>query len=104
MLNSDSVESTGIFHERISDIDITEYCYGFIPAFRDLDNDETHISVNGAGLICHYHSMDNLPIEWVEKWDEDGYPLCLKPSVIAGYMRDGRFYTLFDLVCKRADA
>ncbi|MCB1754154.1 MAG: hypothetical protein KDJ38_01445 [Gammaproteobacteria bacterium] len=104
MLNSALAEHAKSFSETLANINLSEFSQGFIPAFRDLENDETHMSVSADGSITTEHQFDNLPIEWVEEWDERGYAISLKPTIIAGYLRDGRFFTLFDLVHMRKDA
>lgn len=70
---------------------------GFYPVFRDVLNNETHLSLLDDGSIAAQHVFDNLPIDWVDEWDVDGLPLSLKPTIIAGYWRFGQFYTLADL-------
>ncbi len=104
MLGSALTENGICFREKISGIDLPSFCQGFIPVFRDLSTDETHISTFCNGQFSDVHILDNLPIEWVEEWDENGYAVSLLPSIIAGYMRAGQFYTLFDLVQMRKDS
>jgi hypothetical protein len=104
MLNSAMNHRGSSLHEQLSGIDVLELCKGFTPAFRDLANNETHLSTHADGEYCTYHSFDNLPIDWVEEWDKSGYAVSLKPSVIAGFMRGNQFYTLFDLVNNRSDS
>ncbi|MDO6460396.1 hypothetical protein Q4485_06790 [Granulosicoccaceae sp. 1_MG-2023] len=70
---------------------------GFCPVFRDLLNGETHFSLNQDGSLAEQHLFDNLPLEWVEEWDEDGLPRSLKPTIIAGFWRYGQFYTFAEL-------
>lgn len=104
MLDSALSDSGKQFRDKLSGIDLPDFCQGFIPVFRDLANDETHISTFSDGQFADMHILDNLPIDWVEDWDENGYALSLRPSVIAGYMRAGQFYTLFDIVQMKRDS
>jgi hypothetical protein len=39
------------------------------------------------------HLIDGLPVEWVSDRDAKGRPAALKSTVIAGFVRDGQFYT-----------
>jgi hypothetical protein len=39
------------------------------------------------------HLLDGLPDEWVVERDAAGRVRAIKDSVIAGFVRDGRFYT-----------
>lgn len=66
---------------------------GFLPAFQDLDNEEVHLSVNTDGSLAAVHLLDNLPDHWVVERDEEGRITALKDGIIAGFMRQGRFYT-----------
>jgi hypothetical protein len=82
---------------------LTALAQGFVPAFRDLSNGETHISTLSNGEYLDYHTMDNLPIEWVESWDDEGYAVALKPTIVAGYIRYSEFYSLLDIANPRLD-
>ncbi len=83
---------------------LTEICQGLLPAFRDLASDETHISTTEEGKFSVSHELANLPFEWVDEWDEDGYPLSLRPTIIAGYVRGSDFYSLLDLTHIKLDS
>ena len=39
------------------------------------------------------HLLDGLPDEWVVNRDTGGRPSAVRPSVIAGFVRNGLFYT-----------
>jgi hypothetical protein len=43
--------------------------------------------------------MDGLPEEWVADRDAGGCPRALKPSIVAGFVRDGEFYTREQAAC-----
>lgn len=85
-------------------LDLTEIAAGFIPAFRNLINDETHLSTKDEGSVATEHRIDNLPIEWVSEWAPDGYAKSLIPTVIAGYIRANTFYTLPEIMQMPLDA
>lgn len=70
---------------------------GFLPAFRDLDSQETHLSVNQDGSLSAVHLLDSLPDHWVVERDEEGRITALKDGIIAGFMRHGRFFTRTEL-------
>jgi len=77
---------------------------GFLPAFQDLDTQETHLSVHDDGTLAAVHLLDNLPDHWVVERDESGRISALKDGVVAGFMRHERFYTRADLTRLAWDA
>ncbi len=84
--------------------DLSLVCKDLLPAFRDLMDDETHISMTEDGNYAATHDLTCLPFDWVDDWDENGYPLSLKPTIVAGYLRGGDFYTLLDLATIKHDS
>ena len=78
--------------------------FGFLPAFRDLDSGETHLSTNDDGSLAPIHLIDALPEEWVIERDELGRSTALKETIIAGFVRDGRFYTYAEVHGRLLDA
>lgn len=66
---------------------------GFLPAFLDLDTQETHLAVDEHGRLADRHLVDNLPSHWVSERDQAGRITALKDHIIAGFMRQERFYT-----------
>lgn len=67
--------------------------FGFLPAFRDLADGETHLCTNADGSLSNVHLFDHLPAHWVEERDDLGRAVTLKQGIIAGFFREGRFYT-----------
>jgi hypothetical protein len=77
---------------------------GFLPAFRDLHTQEIHLSVSGNGKLASVHLLDHLPDHWVIERDELGRITALKEGIIAGFMRQDRFFTRAELVRTPCDA
>ncbi len=67
--------------------------YGFRPAFLDTLTDSIHLSRFADGRPAPFHSIDGLPEALVLERDRNGKIMAAKPSVISGFVRDGRFYT-----------
>ncbi|MDX1656297.1 MAG: hypothetical protein R3310_13900 [Candidatus Competibacteraceae bacterium] len=65
----------------------------FRPAFLDTDTGEVRRACYRNGQPAALHVLDGLPDHWVLKRSEDGHVLSAKPSVIAGFEHQGRFYT-----------
>ena len=78
--------------------------FGFMPAFKNINNQEVHLSAYDSGELAVVHVLDNVPDEWVAEWGNDGRPSSLKPGIIAGFMRFGEFYTLSEISNELRDA
>jgi hypothetical protein len=66
---------------------------GFVPAFLDLRTGRAEISRFADGRPAAMHIIDGLPDEWVAQRDADGRVLNTHPGIVAGFLRDERFYT-----------
>lgn len=82
----------------------TDSWMGLLPAFRDLETGETHLSVHADGSPATVHIVDGLPESWVMERRSDGRIQHVKDSVVAGFVRSGRFYTRAELASKGYDA
>ena len=65
----------------------------FLPAFRDELTGRVELARTAEGAQAPMHLLCCLPDEWVTRRDAQGQILALKDSVIAGFVRDGEFYT-----------
>lgn len=65
----------------------------FRPAFLDQGTGTTYLSRFGDGRIAPLHVLDGLPNELVSERDASGRVMAVKNSVIAGFLRDGLFFT-----------
>jgi hypothetical protein len=68
-------------------------CAGFRPAFLDRTTGCIYLSRNPDGSIAPCHRLDGLPEDVVANRDPGGRVVALKSSVIAGFERDGRFFS-----------
>lgn len=66
---------------------------GFRPAFIDTDTGIIYLSCNCEGSPAPFHCLDGLPEELVLERNAQGQVTAAKPSVLAGFERDGRFYS-----------
>lgn len=66
---------------------------GFHPAFYDTENRTADIARLGDGTPAPCHLLDGVPDDWVMKRDRSGKVITIKPSIVAGFIRNGRFYT-----------
>ncbi len=68
-------------------------CSGFVPAFCDTETGQVYPSLCAGGSPAPFHCLDGLPDAVVINRDSSGTPITLKASLIAGFLRDGVFYT-----------
>jgi hypothetical protein len=66
---------------------------GFLPAFCDLETGRTEPSRLADGMLAPIHLLSGVPAEWVVTRDAAGGVSTVKSSILAGFLRDGRFYT-----------
>ena len=66
---------------------------GFRPAFKDIGTGVIYLSCFADGRLAPLHLLDGLPAEVVIARDNTGHVTAVKDSVIAGFVRDGHFYT-----------
>ncbi len=67
--------------------------HGFRPAFLDTATGIVYLSCNQQGSLAPFHCLDGLPSELVEARDACGRVIAVKPTVQAGFERDGVFYS-----------
>jgi hypothetical protein len=66
---------------------------GFRPAFKDTQTSVVYPSRFADGRPAPFHLVDGLPDEVVIARDISGRVASVKPSVISGFVRMGRFFT-----------
>lgn len=66
---------------------------GFVPAYLNTDTGEAVPSCFGDGRLAAVHVLEGLPDGWVAARDEHGCVTRAVIGVIAGFLRDGRFFT-----------
>lgn len=67
--------------------------YGFRPAFYDRQSHRTELARFSNGNPAPCHLLDGLPVEWIAKRTASGKVLAAKSSIVAGFVRNGQFYT-----------
>ena len=80
------------------------HCQGFIPAFQDAETGETHLSLTAEGSPAPIHLLEGLPTRWILERDPRGRVSTVKAGIVAGFMRNGRFYTRQELAARPLDA
>lgn len=67
--------------------------FGFCPAFMNKESGECVLSCSRNGAPAAIHQFDGLPDAWVAMRDAAGRPVAVKAAVVAGFVRDGHFFT-----------
>jgi hypothetical protein len=75
---------------------------GFRPAFLDRATRVVYPSRYADGRLAPFHVLDGLPAPLVVARQRGGRVTAVKPSVITGFVRDGRFYTRAEAACAAA--
>ncbi len=66
---------------------------GFRPAYLNTATGETVVSRFADGTVAPVHVLDGLPEDWVIARDRSGNVLKVLATILAGFLRGGRFYT-----------
>ena len=66
---------------------------GFRPAYRNIRTGQTVISCFANGEPAPVHVLEGLPDDWVVARGPDGGVTRVCATVIAGFVRDGRFFS-----------
>jgi hypothetical protein len=66
---------------------------GFVPAYLDVASGVSVISRFADGRPAPVHLLDGIPEEWVATRDTAGRVASVRRGIVAGFVRDGRFYT-----------
>lgn len=66
---------------------------GFHPAFMDTQTRLIYTSRFADGRPAPFHLLDGLPDEVVMVRHDSGRVAAVKPCVVSGFLRDGRFFT-----------
>ncbi len=76
----------------------SDISFGFMPAFKNLKDQQIHLSKDINGELSVMHLFDGLPDHWVHEKDKQGVALTLKSEIVAGFMRNAQFYTLGEIL------
>lgn len=66
---------------------------GFRPAFLDFATQRVYLSCFRNGMPAPMHLLDGLPADLIVDRGSDGRVLATKVTLIAGFVRNGFFYT-----------
>lgn len=79
------------------------FALGFWPAFRDMSTGRIEYSRFKTGLPAPVHLIEGLPVDWAVTCAPDGTVMEVKPTIICGFIREGRFYTRDEVIVTTSD-
>jgi hypothetical protein len=85
-----------LIHRGTGGVSAENRCLGFRPAFMDQETSAVYASCFRDGRPAPFHLIDGLPHELVAARDAVGRVAALKDSIVAGFVRGGRFYSRED--------
>jgi len=97
------VQQQDVYHQFNGAV-FSDVSFGFMPAFKNIKEQQVHLSRDADGQLSLMHLFDGLPEHWIYEKDRQGRALSLKSDVIAGFMRDAKFYTLSEILHDISDS
>ncbi len=92
-LTSKTLEAENSIYKNSGGISQENSCLGFHPAFFDADTGLVYLSRFADGRVAPMHLLEGLPKDVVTQRTAKGKVKAIKPSVAAGFVLGGRFYT-----------
>jgi len=74
-------------------------CEGFQAAFFNTESNTAEIARFADGSPAPFHILDGVPTDWVTERDDAGKIVAVRSTIIAGFIRDGVFYTREQASC-----
>ena len=93
VLTSDDVAQQSLAYRGTGGVSAENRAFGFLPAFLDRESGHIHLSCDARGIPAAIHQFDGMPADWVVECDHDGKPRAVKASIVAGFVREGYFFT-----------
>jgi hypothetical protein len=88
-----SLERENVRHRGTGGVSAKNRSLGFAPAFIDRETRAIYLSRFADGRPAPCHLLDGLPHALVLSRRACGRVAAVKPSLVSGFVRDGRFYT-----------
>lgn len=88
-----SLRDENVLFERTRGISANNRGLGFAPGYRNCATGEQVPSRFADGSRAPIHILEGLPEAWIAERGADGKPLRTCPGIVAGFLRDDRFYT-----------
>ena len=93
LLSTDSLPQENCQYRGTGGVSSENRAHRFIPAFCDLATGRAYISRFADGSLAPVHVLDGLPEPLIEERTPAGTVKAAAATVMAGFVRQGRFYT-----------
>jgi hypothetical protein len=93
LLTTETLRKENLAFVRTGGVSAENRSSGFRAAFYDLATGRAELARFADGRPAPMHLLEGLPDSWVAKRDAQGRASAIKNTVIAGFIRDGFFYT-----------
>ena len=93
MLTPQKLEADNRLFAGTGGVSVENQSCGFIPGFLDRDTGAVYCSCWADGRPAPFHALDGLPAHLIRERDCGGHITAVKASVVAGFIRQGCFYT-----------
>lgn len=77
---------------------------GFRPAFRDTATGRVEYARFQSGHVAPVHLIEGLPRDWAISVSPDGQVMDIKDGIIAGFIKDDRFFTRDEAIAVSEEA
>jgi hypothetical protein len=88
-----SIRDENALFEHTRGVSANNHTLGYVPGYLNRLTGEQSRSRYADGSPAPIHLLDGLPEEWIETRDAQGRALRTCAGIVAGFIRDGRFYT-----------
>lgn len=88
-----TLRDENILYARTRGVSRNNRSAGFVPAYLNRATGECTASRFADGTPAPVHLLDGLPEAWVRERDAAGHVICTCPGIVAGFLRNGCFFT-----------
>ncbi len=88
-----SLRDENVLFETTRGVSRNNRASGFTPGYLNTCSGERVPSRFADGSLAPVHVLDGLPESWIAERNPDGRVTRTRPGIIAGFLRDGRFFT-----------
>lgn len=93
MLTYERLHQENLYFGATGGVSLNNLSLGFLSAFFDTATGYVYLSRFADGRLAQVHVLEGLPDELIAQRDSEGRVTAIKPTVIAGFLHAGNFYT-----------
>ncbi len=88
-----TLRNENLLYARTRGVSRNNRSVGYVPAYLNSATGESAESRFADGTPAPIHLLDGLPDTWIQERDADGHVVCTCPGIVAGFLRNGCFFT-----------